>query len=65
MRSKKTLSEELDKLRLAWTNLLTTLKNLSRNDVIVRMPPVKQYVVEVKIKSVEKAVPRIVEPEGL
>jgi len=35
------------------------------HDIIVRMPPVKQYIIEVKIKSVEKAIPRIVEPEGL
>lgn len=34
------------------------------NDYIVRIPPVKQYTVSVKVKSVERATPRIVEPEG-
>ena len=33
-------------------------------DIIVRMPPVKEYTMWVKVKSVEKATPRIVEPEG-
>lgn len=34
-------------------------------DVFVRMPPVKEYTIRVKIKSVEKAIPHIVEPEGV
>ncbi len=33
------------------------------HDFIVRMSPVKEYTVQARIKSVEKAVPRIVEPE--
>lgn len=32
---------------------------------IVRMSPVKEYTVRMKIESVEKAIPRIVEPEGI
>lgn len=33
-------------------------------DIAVRMPPVKEWDTRVKVKSVEKAIPRIVEPEG-
>jgi hypothetical protein len=33
-------------------------------DIAVRMPPVKEWYTRVKVKSVEKAIPRIVEPEG-
>ena len=33
-------------------------------DIVVRMPPVKERTIWVKVKSVEKATPRIVEPEG-
>jgi hypothetical protein len=32
-------------------------------DFIVKMPPVEEYTIWVKVKSVEKATPRIVEPE--
>lgn len=32
-------------------------------DIVVWMPPVREYTARVKIKSVEKATPRIVEPE--
>jgi len=35
------------------------------SDFIVRMSPMKEYTVRVRIKSTEKAVPRIVEPEGI
>jgi hypothetical protein len=34
-------------------------------DIAVRMPPVKEWYARVKVKSVEKATPRIVEPEGI
>jgi len=33
-------------------------------DIVVRMLPVKERTIWVKVKSVEKATPRIVEPEG-
>lgn len=36
-----------------------------KQDFIVRMPPVREYTVWVKVKRVEKATPRIVEPEVL
>ncbi len=41
------------------------LEEMLEFDVFVRMPPVKEYTVRVKIKSVEKAIPHIVEPEGI
>ena len=39
------------------------VNEMLEHDFIVRMPPVKEYTVWVKVKSVEKATPRIVEPE--
>lgn len=32
-------------------------------DFIVRMPPISEYKITITIKSIEKATPRIVEPE--
>ncbi len=32
-------------------------------DVVVRVPPRKKYTIELKVKSIKKAEPRIVEPE--
>ena len=40
------------------------INEILEHDFIVRMPPVKEYTMWVKVKSVEKATPRIVEPEG-
>lgn len=33
-------------------------------EIVVRMPPMKERSARVRVKSVEKATPRIVEPEG-
>lgn len=41
------------------------VSGMLKQDFIVKMPPVKEYTVCVKVKSVEKATPRIVEPEEL
>jgi hypothetical protein len=35
------------------------------HDYIVKMRPVKEYKIRVKVVSIEKAYPRIVEPEGI
>lgn len=35
------------------------------NDFIVKMPPRKEYKIRVRVKSIEKASPRIVEPEEI
>ncbi|MFH1562824.1 MAG: hypothetical protein ABIF11_05340 [Nitrospirota bacterium] len=32
---------------------------------VVRIPPVKEWTARVRVKSVEKAIPHIVEPEGI
>lgn len=40
-----------------------SIEDLLEFDIIVRMPPIKEWSVQVKVKSVEKATPRIVEPE--
>lgn len=40
------------------------VSGMLKQDFIVRMPPAKEYIVWVKVKSVEKATPRIVETEG-
>jgi len=34
-------------------------------DVVVRMSPIKEYTARVRIKSIEKAIPHIVEPKGI
>jgi hypothetical protein len=34
-------------------------------DPIVRMSPLKEYTVRVRIESINKATPRVVEPEGI
>jgi len=34
-------------------------------DIVVRMPPKKEWSARLKVKSVEKATPHIVDPEGL
>lgn len=34
-------------------------------DVVVRIPPRKRYTIELRIKTVRRGEPRIVEPEGL
>lgn len=39
------------------------VSGMLKQDFIVKMHPVKEYTVWVKVKSVEKAIPRIVEPE--
>ena len=33
-------------------------------DIVVRIPPRKRYTIELKVNSVRRAEPRIVEPEG-
>ena len=35
------------------------------HDFVVQMPPIREYTLRVRIKSIEKAVPHIVEPEGI
>lgn len=35
------------------------------SDIVVRIPPIKEQIVRVKIKSVKKATPHIVKPEGV
>ncbi len=40
-------------------------KELVEFDIIVQLPPKKEWTVRVKITSVEKATPRIVEPEEI
>jgi len=39
------------------------LNEMIEHDIVVRMPPKRQYIVELKIKSIEKAIPKIFEPE--
>ena len=34
-------------------------------DIVVRMPPVKEQTVLVRVKSIERATPHVVEPEGV
>lgn len=39
------------------------INGILKQDFVVKMPPVKQYYVRIKVKSVEKATPRIVETD--
>ena len=41
-----------------------TPEDMLEFDIYVRMPPMKEWSQQVRVKSVEKAAPRIVEPEG-
>ena len=40
------------------------MENMLEFDIVVRMPPLREWSARVKVKSVEKAKPHIVEPEG-
>ena len=40
------------------------LNDIIKHDFIIRMPPIKKRTVRFKIKSVEKATPKIAVPEG-
>jgi len=35
------------------------------HDFIIKMPPKKEYTIRVKVRSIEKATPRIIKPDGL
>lgn len=41
------------------------ISEMIESDFIVRMSPVKEYTARIRIKSAEKAIPRIIEPEGI
>lgn len=41
-----------------------SMENMLEFDIVVRMPPLREWSARVKVKSVEKAKPHIVEPEG-
>ena len=34
-------------------------------NIVVRMPPLKEQTVHVRVKGIEKATPHVVEPEGV
>lgn len=36
-----------------------------KHDFIVQIPPIREYALRVRVKSIEKATPHIVEPEGV
>lgn len=41
------------------------VSGMLKQDFIVRMPPRKRYTIELELKSIRKAKPRIVEPEWI
>jgi len=41
------------------------INEMLEHDFIVRMPPRKRYTIELEVKSIKKAKPRIVEPEWI
>jgi hypothetical protein len=34
-------------------------------DIVIHLPPVREYPIKIKVERVEKATPRVVEPEGI
>lgn len=42
---------------------ISHFQEILEHEIIVRMPPVKEYTKRVRIKSIEKGKPHIVEPE--
>lgn len=42
----------------------TVIEEMLELDIVVRMPPIKEWSARLRVISVEKATPRIVEPEG-
>jgi len=34
-------------------------------DIVIRLPPVREYPIKIKVEKVEKATPCVVEPEGI
>ena len=43
----------------------TLLEEMLEYNVVVRIPPIKRYTIELEIKSVKRAEPKIVEPEWI
>lgn len=41
------------------------VSGMIKHDFIVQMPPIREYTLRVRVKSIEKATPHIVEPEGI
>jgi hypothetical protein len=38
---------------------------MQEHELIIRIIPVKKYKIRVKVKSIKKASPRVIEPEGI
>jgi hypothetical protein len=56
----KTFSTELTELSEE-----TIIKELVKDDFIIQMPPVRDYTLRVRVKSIEKATPHIVNPDEI
>lgn len=41
------------------------VSGMMKHDFIVQIPPIRKYTLRVRVKSIEKATPRVVEPEGI
>ena len=55
IKNETSIFEEISERKIA--------ENMLEFDIVVRMPPMKEWSARVRLKSVEKATPRIVEPE--
>jgi len=42
---------------------ITVPEDMLEFDIVVQMPPIKEWSARLRVKSVEKATPRIVDPE--
>ncbi|MEK7397175.1 MAG: hypothetical protein AAB116_09585 [Candidatus Poribacteria bacterium] len=38
---------------------------MQEHELIIRIIPIKKYKIRVKVKSIKKASPRVIEPEGI
>ncbi len=41
------------------------INEMMKHDIVIRMPPIREYSIKLKIKSVEKASPKVIRPEDL
>ncbi len=58
-----TKSDELSPVEEADISEEMIVSEMIDRDFIVQMPPVNKYTIQVKIKGIKKASPRVVEPE--
>ena len=62
----KPLVEEISSLDETVPDVISDediMLEMQEHDLIVMMPPIKEFKIRIRVKSIEKAFPRVVEPE--